>query len=395
MLSKACIVGPYQRKLEEMAALPGVDLTVLVPPSWREGGRVAALERAHTAGYRLEVLPLAFNGHFHLHFYPTLGRWLRRLAPQICHIDEEPYNLATYLALRQARAAGARICFFTWQNLRRRYPPPFRQMESYVLRHADYALVGNQEAEQVLRWKGYRGPVALIPQFGVAPELYRPLGAGTLSQVESPARPLGAGTLSQVESPARPLGAEAAGLFVVGYAGRLVAHKGLLTLLEALAGLQAEWQLRLAGSGPLREALEARAAAMGVGGRVSFQAHVAPLEMPRFYRQLHALVLPSLTMSNWKEQFGRVLIEAMACGVPVVGSSSGEIPHVIGDAGLIFPEGDAGALRQALQRLHDSATLRAELRERGRQRVAQHYTQARIAAATVEVYRELLARGQT
>jgi glycosyltransferase involved in cell wall biosynthesis len=362
MLSKACIVGPYQRKLEEMAALPGVELTVLVPPSWREGGRETVLERAHTRGYRLETLPMAWNGHFHLHFYPTLGRLLRDLRPEVCHIDEEPYNLATYLALRQARAAGARTLFFTWQNLNRRYPPPFRQLEGHVLRRADYALAGNLEAEQVLRWKGYRGPVALIPQFGVDPAIYRPL--------------------REEELPAAP--------FVVGYAGRLVAGKGLPVLLEALAGLQGEWRLRLAGSGDQREALVAQAHALGIAQRVSFKAHIPSLEMPRFYNQLHAYVLPSLTMGNWKEQFGRVLIEAMACGVPVVGSSSGEIPNVIGEAGLVTPEGDAGALREALQRLHDAPALRAELAQKGRQRVERHYTQARIAAATVEVYRELL-----
>ena len=364
MLSKACIVGAYQRKLEEIAALPGVDLTVLVPPSWRESGRLTRLERAHTQGYRLEVLPLALNGHFHLHFYPTLGRWLRRLQPEICHIDEEPYNLATYLALRQARAVGARTCFFTWQNLPRRYPPPFRWLESYVLSHADYALIGNQEAGAVLRWKGYRGPVALIPQFGVDPALYRPL---------PDSRP-----------PAAP--------FIVGYAGRLVANKGLSLLLQALAGLRGDWQLRLVGSGPLRGALQARAEALGLGQRVSFEAPIPSLEMPRFYNQLHVLVLPSLTMPNWKEQFGRVLIEAMACSVAVVGSSSGEIPQVIGDAGLVFPEGDVQALRDSLQRLHDSPALRAELGQRGRERVLAQYTQARIAAATVDVYRQLVDR---
>lgn len=362
MLSKACIVGPYQRKLEEMAALPDVELTVLVPPAWQEGGRVTPLERAHTAGYNLVVLPMALNGHFHLHFYPTLGRYLCRLRPDICHIDEEPYNLATYLALRQAQAIGARSLFFTWQNLARRYPPPFRNLESYVLRHADFALVGNQEAEAVLRWKGYRGPTALIPQFGVDPAIYHPLAKAPAGEP-----------------------------FVVGYAGRLVANKGLMTLLEAVAGLGGDWRLRLAGAGPLRDELAARAQGLGIAPRVSFEAHIRPLEMPHFYNQLHTFVLPSLTESNWKEQFGRVLIEAMACGVPVAGSNSGEIPNVIGDGGLIFPEGDAAALRAVLERLQAAPELRARLGERGRARVQQCYTQAQIARATVDVYRRMLA----
>jgi len=361
MLSKACIVGAYQRKLEEIAAL-GVELTVLVPPSWRESGRETMLERAHTAGYTLEVLPMALNGHFHLHFYPGLGHALRRLQPDICHIDEEPYNLSTFLALRQARAVGARTLFFTWQNLPRRYPPPFRNIEAYVLRHADYALVGNQEAETVLRWKGYQGPATLIPQFGVDPEIFRPQ--------------------PEAVPPSEP--------FVVGFAGRLEPYKGVLDLLEAMAGLQGSWRLRLVGAGSLRDAIAERAAALGVAERVSLEPAVSSLDMPRFYRQLHALALPSRTMPNWKEQFGRVLVEAMACGVPVVGSDSGEIPNVIDGAGLTFPEGDVAALRSALEQLQHSPDLRADLARRGRERVLAHYTQAEVARATVEVYRRLL-----
>jgi glycosyltransferase involved in cell wall biosynthesis len=103
------------------------------------------------------------------------------------------------------------------------------------------------------------------------------------------------------------------------------------------------------------------------------------------------LALPSLTTTSWKEQFGRVLQEAMACGIPVVGSDSGEIPHVIGDAGLVTPEGDAAALRDALRRLMDDAHLRHDLGHRGRARVLERFTHARVAAATVEVYRRVMA----
>jgi glycosyltransferase involved in cell wall biosynthesis len=70
-----------------------------------------------------------------------------------------------------------------------------------------------------------------------------------------------------------------------------------------------------------------------------------------------------------------------------VGSTCGEIPHVIGDAGLIFPEGDVEALRECLERLRADASLRAELARRGRERVLAHFTQAQVAAQTVEVYR--------
>src|SRR3972149_1621779 len=95
MVSKACVVGAYQRKLEEVAARGG-ELTVAVPPAWRDERGLMRLERAHTRGYDLVVEPLAFNGSFHLHYYPRLGRLIERLRPEIVHMDEEPYNFATF-----------------------------------------------------------------------------------------------------------------------------------------------------------------------------------------------------------------------------------------------------------------------------------------------------------
>jgi len=106
---------------------------------------------------------------------------------------------------------------------------------------------------------------------------------------------------------------------------------------------------------------------------------------------MDALVLSSRTLPNWKEQFGRVLVEAMACGVPVIGARSGEIPHVIGDAGLIVPEEDSDALRAGLLQLMQDDELRRDLGRRGRQRVLERFTQAQIAAETVDVYRSLSA----
>jgi glycosyltransferase involved in cell wall biosynthesis len=107
-------------------------------------------------------------------------------------------------------------------------------------------------------------------------------------------------------------------------------------------------------------------------------------------QQLDALVLPSRTTPSWREQFGRVLVEAMSCEVPVVGSSSGEIPHVIGGAGLVFPEGNPPALANALRLLLHDERLRRELGRRGRARVLAHYTQAALARGYAAVYREMM-----
>jgi glycosyltransferase involved in cell wall biosynthesis len=364
MISKACLVGAYQRKLEEIAAHPDIDLTVLVPPGWRDKyGNVLALERAYTEGYRLEVEPTAFAGRFHWYFHPQLAQRIVRERPDIVHIDEEPYNLATWDALRLARQSGAKTLFFSWQNISRRYPPPHAWMERAVLRRADYGIAGTKGAADVWKAKGYRGPLAVIPQFGVDPDIFAP---------------------DERASDGQP--------FTIGYVGRLVSEKGIDLLMHALASLGGTWQLSIAGGGPLRATLESVAQGLGIAGRVTFEARMPSTDMPAYYRRLDALVLPSRTLRNWKEQFGRVLIEAMASGVPVVGAESGAIPEVVGEAGLLFPEGDVEVLRAQLSHLRGDPALHRDLAELGRKRVLARFTQAEVARKTIAVYHAMLGQ---
>jgi glycosyltransferase involved in cell wall biosynthesis len=282
---------------------------------------------------------------------------LKQLQPDLVHIDEEPYNLATFLALRSVRRLGARAIFFSWQNLDRAYPPPFRWFERYTLQHAAAGIVGNADAAQVWRAKGYRGPLTVIPQVGVEPDVFKPSDRSRDSST-----------------------------LVVGYAGRFVEEKGIDVLLTALHDLADSWRLDLLGSGPDQTRLAELAHRLQIADRVRFRPWIPSAQIVDYYRSLDVLVLPSRSRSNWKEQFGRVLVDAMACGVPVIGSTCGEIPNVIGDAGLIFPEGNAAALRDHLRTLQHDAALRRELAQRGRQRVLDRFTQEQIARQTYEVY---------
>jgi glycosyltransferase involved in cell wall biosynthesis len=176
----------------------------------------------------------------------------------------------------------------------------------------------------------------------------------------------------------------------IGYAGGLVPEKGVDLILRACAGLVGDWQLTLAGEGSSRAELERLAAALQIADRMRFAGRIGSDAMPMFYHELDVLVLPSRTRPNWKEQFGRVLVEAMACGVAVIGSDCGEIPQVIGGAGLVFAEEDVVGLREALQRLLDSPEERQRLAAVGRQRVLDHFTMQQIAEQTLMVYRQLV-----
>src|SRR5258706_5141015 len=149
--------------------------------------------------------------------------------------------------------------------------------------------------------------------------------------------------------------------FTLGYLGRLVENKGLSLLIEALASLPEYCRVVFIGNGPMKSELEAQAARLGVIQRVTFKAGVPTYEVPQELQQMDVLVLPSLTRPNWKEQFGRVLAEAMACETPVIGSSSGEIPYVIGDAGLVFSEGNAQELVACVRQLLVNPALYATM----------------------------------
>ncbi|MGH2350871.1 MAG: glycosyltransferase [Chloroflexota bacterium] len=364
MLSKTCIAEAYQRKLAALAR--EVDLTVVVPPYWRDdAGRKAPLERAEAEGYRLVVEPMALNGHFHTHFYPRLARRFREARPDVVHVDEEPYNLATFQAIWLARRHGARALFYTWQNLRRRYPPPFSWIERYGYRATAGALCASAEAAGVLRDKGYQGRTWLVPHYSVSPDLFLDSADGRTRTADRP--------------------------FTIGwFSGRLRPEKGVHLLVEAVAMLGDQTRLEVLGWGPEEPRLRALAAERGLGDRFSIHPPLPSARVPEFVHRLNVAAMPSLTAPNWKEQFGRMLVEAMACGVPVVGSDSGEIAQVIGGAGLLFPEGDVPALAECLRRLRDGPTLRQELAARGLARVRACYTQAQIAAQTMEVYREVV-----
>jgi glycosyltransferase involved in cell wall biosynthesis len=369
LISKTFVFDAAQRQLELIARQTDVELTLITPPEWHsDDGRVLPFTRRFTSGYTVHELPVLFNGRYHFYVYRGLRQVLRELAPDLVHIDEEPFNPAGAQAQRAADRLGARTMFITLQNLLRNYPPPYSLLEQYNYRHTGHIVACNEAAGRVLRQKGYHGPLSVFAVYGVDPDLYQPVPHTEYRDGDA---------------------------FVIGYLGRLVLYKGLGLLIEALAALPERCRVRLVGSGPDEAALRRMAQERGVSERVEFAPAVAASEVPRVLAGVDVLVLPSLTQPNWMEQFGRVLIEAMACEVPVVGSDSGEIPHVVGDAGLIVREGDVNALGAALSRLYEDREMRARLARAGRQRVLAQFTQEQVARKMVGVYRQVLGMPTT
>ncbi|MBE3118030.1 MAG: glycosyltransferase family 4 protein [Candidatus Atribacteria bacterium] len=360
-----------QKKPDELAALPGVELQVIVPTMWRETLHpTLPVQIPNKARYSFVPIPTFLTGRGGRYCYRTLDLTMREFHPDIIQIEEGWRGLTTFQAefYRRIWAPRARSVIFSWENMVRPLPSYQLLFQSYNLRHTDHLICGNQDGVTSVRAAGYRGSVSVIPQLGVdTEEFYRRDGSDTRNRL---------GFSSKT--------------FVIGFAARMVREKGLLHLLEAVAQLQGDWALLLIGSGPDRDRAMRRAQELSIASRIQWVGTVPHLELAQYYNAMDVLVSPSVATLKWKEQYGLVVLQAMNSQVPVIGSTCGETPHVIGDAGLIFQEGDVEALVERLRRLQTNPSLRAELGRRGYERVQAHYTFRSIAAQTYQVWKGLM-----
>jgi glycosyltransferase involved in cell wall biosynthesis len=360
-----------RRRVDALRELSGVELKLLTPPWWFEEGRRIDVP----PGVPWRVGRTAFSGNGTRHVYLSgMIEALRAHQPDVIDLYEEPFSLVALqtLVLRRLLAPEAALVFYSAVNVHRQWRWPYRWIERMVFKHADGAHVPNQDVVAILRAKGFRSqkPVSVIP-LGVEPERFARAAPMRLPDVPTPR---------------------------IGFVGRLEPVKGLDVLLNALAQLSEPASLVIAGDGSERARLQARIGTDSLEHRVRIVPPVRFEDMPAFLKALDILVLPSVTiLPVHREQFGRVLVEAMAAGVAVIGSSSGAIPEVIGDAGLVVPERDPTALANAMDRLLANPAERQALVERGRQRVRDRFAWPVVAEQTGDLFRAAVAhrRGAT
>jgi glycosyltransferase involved in cell wall biosynthesis len=354
VISHPSVVSVNQEVYRELRSR-GWEVTIVVPSRWRSEYSQLDVEPQTLTGMEDALLlePVALRGRPQRHFYLARCRAIvDRLRPEVAFVEAEPFSFAaTQWSLALGRA-GVPFGVQCAENIDRRLPPPVRWMRSRVLRKAAFVAARSDTAAQLARSWGARGEVEFAPH---AVPLW--------DDVPAPA--------------ARP--------FTVGYAGRLVPSKGLGDLLAAVRRLQAPVELVMIGDGETRAELDGQEIP---GSRVRILDGLSHEQMAAGYAQLDVLALPSHTTPTWKEQFGRVIVEALWCGVPVVGSDSGEIPWLIEltGGGLVFPEGDDARLAEQLQRLREDPALRKELAARGRAQVERLFS---VSAATDPLERML------
>jgi glycosyltransferase involved in cell wall biosynthesis len=333
VVSHACVLPVNQHIYARLLAL-GWDVTVIVPERWRHEYAVEPFESRPLPelATRLIRVPTMLAGRPQRHLYkvrrsPLFGR----IAPHVAFFEEEAFSLPALQWSLAAVRASTPFGVQADENLDRALPWVARFARAWNLRRAAFIAARSPAAGDLARRWGAEGPVVLVPH--AVPD-WRPV-------------PL---------SSSRP--------FTVGFAGRLVAEKGVRDLVQAVASLDPPVRLLFVGDGPLRSELER--ARLG-NGFVEIRADVAHDKMPHAYAEMDVLVLPSRTTDRWAEQFGRVLVEALYCGVPVVGSDSGEIPWVITETGggYVVPEGDVARMTTVLAHLRARPRERQHLARRG------------------------------
>lgn len=361
VVSHACVVDVNQEPFRALAEA-GARVFLVAPRSLRTDVR-GRIDFRSLDGFAEHVtaVPVMIGGYtralggqrgVHLIVYRGLRSLMGRARPDVAYAEEEPFSFAALQLSRLAWRARVPFVFHANQNVTKSLPPPFPGIRSAVFRHSSGATVRNRTAGELLGGQGFTGPVEEFPH---AVDLARYASAERLEGLEAP---------------------------VVGFVGRLVPEKGVDDLVEALARVRertGRGSLLLVGDGPEAASLKAQAHRLGVPSR--WLGAVPHDRVPALYGAMDIVAIPSRSTPGWKEQFGRIVIEANAAGVPVVASDSGELPTTVAatGGGMVVPEGDVEALASGLARLVSDAAVRRSLGQAGRHGVAARFTPEAVA----------------
>jgi glycosyltransferase involved in cell wall biosynthesis len=366
-------VAVNRRLAHEMAREGGKDweVTAVAPEFFHGDLRPIHTERAPSELCHLETVPAFLSSRIHFFFY---GRKLHEILSRpwdLVHCWEEPYIVAGgQIAWWTPRATP--LVFWTGQTIQKNYPPPFSAIERYcVSRCAGWTARGENGVAALLP-RGYdRKPHRVMP-LGVDLELFHPdTRAGEYVRAQ--------------------LGWPSTGAPVVGFMGRFVEEKGIRTLTTALDRVESDWRALFVGGGPLEGFIREWSARYGE--RVRIVTGIPHDRVPEYLNAMDLMCAPSETAANWREVFGRMIVEAFACGVPVIASNSGEIPRVIADAGRIVNEHAPDELADAIREMLENPALRNDFAARGLERVRSTYTWSIVARRHLDFFEELLQPG--
>ncbi len=377
---KILIVSPvgedvHIRKIPAaLRARGAAEVTVIAPErsatetAYEASGWRTVTPGENSNGGRLVTLPLVDPRDGHAGFKnAALKRVIQEAQPDVIQMwGGAPARSAEQVVWLKMRACPrAKTVFYGFDQLPYRFAPLTQLKWKFLWSRMAGGIEANSEGVEALRQAGFRKPLEQI-FWGISTEEFHPLERAGLRER------LGFGNEK-----------------LVGYVGRFVSEKGLSELLAALRQLPSEVHGVLIGAGPMQEELEREAVTPELRGRVRFLPTMTPEKLVEYMNCFDALALPSRTTPHWKEQYGRVIGEAMACGVVVVGSDSGAIPEVIGEAGLVVRERDTAELARGLECAIFDEVLRARLIPAGKKRAEEELSIRAMSGKLMDFYKRL------
>jgi phosphatidyl-myo-inositol dimannoside synthase len=368
-IAHSYVVTMNRRLVHEMARLGGEDweITAAAPRYFRGSNDLRPVRLESLANEPCPVVPVDayLTGRMHFFVYGWRLKTLLAEPWDFVHCWEEPYIAAGgQMALWAPRRAP--LVFRSAQSLNKHYPPPFQWIENFAMSRASGWICSGQLVAENLRAR---------PGYTQLPMAQIPLGTDTANFRPDPAR---GRTIRE------RLGWAPGGPPVVGYLGRFVAEKGLSLLQQALDEVRSPWRALFVGAGPLEASL--RKWSERHGDRVRICNDVVHDQVPAYLNAMDMMCAPSQTMPNWKEQFGRMLVEAFASGVPVIGSDSGEIPYVIRDSGVVVGESDIEGWRRAIDELVGDGAKRDALSAHGLTRAREEFSWPVVARRYLDFF---------
>lgn len=393
IISHAYVYSPYREKIEALAKYKNLKITLITPEFGLEGGGQKVYTTPYEGKkYKHIILSSYFTGKLNFFIFKNLKKTLSEINPDIIMLEEEYWTQVaaqvTYVTkkfLPQTKLillSQENICHI-WEKEGKSLYQKFRYqsfhlLEQFIIPKLD-GLVFQfpevwQDFEQRMLALKFKGTKGTFPQLGVDYDRF--------------AKPA---TIKNLRSIREKLNLDN-NTFVYGYIGRITKEKGVEDMIYALAGWdKLNTKVLIIGNGDSEylEELHQLIKKLNLNYIVSIHPAIPFDDIPNYFQILDISILLSHTTPIWKEQFGRVLVESMAAGTPVIGSDSGAIPLVIGRAGYIVMEKDILSIREALIEAYANKNKYEKLSKLAQIRATKHFSYTAIAEKTYDFIKEI------
>jgi len=393
IISHAYVYAPYRAKIEALAKYKDLNITLITPEFGLEGGGQKVYTTPYEGkAYKHIILSGFFTGKLNFFIFRNLKKTLQSLNPDIIMLEEEYWTqvAAQVSYVTKKFLPETKLILLSQENIchiwdreaqspyqKLRYAS-FHLLEKFIIPRLDGLIFQFPEVWQdfeqrmlALKFKGLKGT---FPQLGVDYDRFcTPIEASKLDEIRNSLH-------------IKPED------FVYGYIGRLTLEKGIEDMIYSFAGWhKTNTRVLIIGNGSEEyiNTLNTLIDKLNLNHIISLHPAIAFDDIPAYFQLLDISILLSHTTPIWKEQFGRVLVESMAAGTPVIGSDSGAIPLVIGDTGYIVPEKDIIYIRKALNDAYTNKSKYIQLSKLAKARSQKEFSYTAIAKQTYDFIKKI------